>query len=156
MDASARERWLRVAQRLPRMPAANQARVQARMRAWAAMPPQQRGQARLNYERAQALTAAQRKARWQAYQALSPQQKQALALKARQDRRRAHAEVPGGAARAQALADHATQRAGTAMAQTTVAQPNSLKAAAAPGDAQGVQVVTPRIPERPGPCAPRP
>jgi hypothetical protein len=145
MDASARERWLRVAQRLPRMPAADQARVQARMRAWAAMPPQQRGQARLNYERAQDLTPAQRKARWQAYQALSPQQKQALALQARQDRRRARGDAALGGARAQAMAEHATQHTGTALAQTAAAQSGTAKADAAPATAQGGQVVTPTV-----------
>ncbi len=139
MDTPARERWLRVAQRLPRMPAANQARVQTRMRAWAAMPPQQRGQARLNYERAQALTPAQRKARWQAYQALSPQQKQALALKARQDRRRARVEEPAGGSRARAMAERATQRPGIAVARTGAAK------APPPGGAPGVQVVTPIV-----------
>jgi hypothetical protein len=43
------------------------------------------------------------------------------------------------------MAEHATQRAGTAVAQTAVAQPGAAKADAAPGAAQGVQVVTPTV-----------
>ena len=49
------------------------------MREWAALSPQQRSVARLNYADAKQLLQDDKKAKWEAYQALSPEAKQKLA-----------------------------------------------------------------------------
>jgi hypothetical protein len=49
------------------------------MREWAALSPQQRTAARLNYADAKQLLQEDKKAKWEAYQALSPEAKQKLA-----------------------------------------------------------------------------
>jgi hypothetical protein len=49
------------------------------MREWAALSPQQRSAARLNYADAKQLLQDDKKAKWEAYQALSPEAKQKLA-----------------------------------------------------------------------------
>jgi hypothetical protein len=48
------------------------------MTAWAQLTPQERSQARFNFQEAKQLNAMERKARWDAYQALTPEQKQQL------------------------------------------------------------------------------
>ena len=49
------------------------------MTEWAALSPQQRTQARLNFGEAQQLSADDKKAKWEAYQALPPEEKRKLA-----------------------------------------------------------------------------
>ena len=81
-----KRKWISLAQNYPKMPAADQGKLQARMTEWAALSPKQREQARLNFAQAQELTKAlspeERRAKWQAYQALSPEEKQKLAATA--------------------------------------------------------------------------
>ncbi|MEQ1683513.1 MAG: DUF3106 domain-containing protein [Burkholderiaceae bacterium] len=82
IDLPRKQKWLELATRFPRMSADEQSRVQARMAAWAKMTPQERGQARLNYQDAKQVPAQDRQARWESYQALSPEQKRQLAARA--------------------------------------------------------------------------
>lgn len=82
IDGSQKQKWLQVAAGFPNLSTAEQARVQARMADWAKLTPQERGQARLNFQEATQLPAQDRKARWDAYQALSPDQKRQLAERA--------------------------------------------------------------------------
>jgi Protein of unknown function (DUF3106) len=81
-----KRKWISLAQNYPKMPAADQGKLQARMTEWAALSPKQRQEARLNFAQTQELTKAlspeERKAKWQAYQALSPEEKQKLATSA--------------------------------------------------------------------------
>jgi hypothetical protein len=77
-----KQKWLELSTRFPTMTPAEQGRVQERMSEWARMTPQQRGQARLNFQEAKQLPTEDRQARWDAYQALSPEQKQRLAARA--------------------------------------------------------------------------
>lgn len=81
-----KRKWISLAQNYPKMPAADQGKLQARMTEWAALSPKQREQARLNFAQTQELTKAlspeERRAKWQAYQALSPEEKQKLAATA--------------------------------------------------------------------------
>lgn len=94
-----KERWIRLATRLPSMPADERQRVQDRMTQWARMSAAERSEARLRYQQSRQLSPDQRKARWEAYQALSPEQRQALAR---------HAEAEGaGRAGAAATRDGA-------------------------------------------------
>jgi hypothetical protein len=89
IDASRKQKWRDIAVRHPKLPPAEQARISARMTAWANMSPTERGQARLNYQEARQLPPQDRQARWDAYQQLPPEQKRELATRA----------VPAAAAR---------------------------------------------------------
>lgn len=82
IDLPRKQKWLELSARFPRMSADEQGRVQARMAEWAKMTPQQRGQARLNYQDAKQVPAKDRQARWESYQTLSPEQKRQLAARA--------------------------------------------------------------------------
>ena len=74
-----KRKWLAVSQNFGQLTADEQATVQGRMREWAALSPQQRAAARLNYADAKQLLQEDKKAKWEAYQALSPEAKQKLA-----------------------------------------------------------------------------
>ena len=82
IDLQRKQKWLELSARFPRMSADEQSRVQARMAEWAKMTPQERGQARLNYQDAKQVPVIDRQARWESYQALSPEQKRLLAARA--------------------------------------------------------------------------
>jgi hypothetical protein len=78
LSAAHKQKWLAVSQNFPTMPPPEQARLHSRMAEWAALSPQQRNQARMNFAEAQALPADDKKAKWEAYQALSPEEKRKL------------------------------------------------------------------------------
>ncbi|CAD5374719.1 conserved exported hypothetical protein [Rubrivivax sp. A210] len=81
IDAQRKSKWLEVAARFPSMPAAERERVQQRMSEWARMSPNQRAQARLQFQEAQQIPAYERQAKWEAYQALSPDERKSLAAR---------------------------------------------------------------------------
>ncbi|MDB5857920.1 MAG: hypothetical protein JWQ76_1609 [Ramlibacter sp.] len=74
-----KRKWLAVSANFPTMPPGEQARLHSRMAEWAALSPQQRTQARLNFAEAQALPTDDKRAKWEAYQALPPEEKSKLA-----------------------------------------------------------------------------
>lgn len=74
-----KRKWLAISQNFGQLSADEQTTVQSRMREWAALSPQQRSAARLNYADAKQLLQDDKKAKWEAYQALSPEAKQKLA-----------------------------------------------------------------------------
>jgi hypothetical protein len=74
-----KRKWLAVSQNFGQLSPDEQTTVQGRMREWAALSPQQRSAARLNYADAKQLLQEDKKAKWEAYQALSPEAKQKLA-----------------------------------------------------------------------------
>ena len=61
------------------MSGAEQAKLHSRMTEWAALSPQQRTQARLNFAETKQLSPDDKKAKWEAYQALPPEEKRKLA-----------------------------------------------------------------------------
>lgn len=77
-----KQKWLEIAAQFPAMSGSERQRVQARMTEWAAMTPQQRGAARLQFRQAQQLAPSNRQARWEAYQALPDEEKKQLASRA--------------------------------------------------------------------------
>lgn len=87
VDAVRKHKWLEVADRFGSLPADEQARIQARMRAWADLTPQQRGRARQQFQEARRVPPQQRLERWDAYQALPPEQRSELVDKASKARR---------------------------------------------------------------------
>ncbi|MEY8689754.1 MAG: DUF3106 domain-containing protein [Leptothrix sp. (in: b-proteobacteria)] len=81
-DAPRRQKWRDIASRFPTMNADQQARTTSRMAEWAAMTPNERNAARLQFEQVKQLPSSERQARWDAYQALAPEQRDALSKQA--------------------------------------------------------------------------
>lgn len=79
MNEPHKRKWLAISQNFSQLSSDEQATVQGRMRDWAALSPQQRTAARLNYADAKQLLQEDKKAKWEAYQALSPEAKRKLA-----------------------------------------------------------------------------
>ncbi|SDY75153.1 Protein of unknown function [Collimonas sp. OK242] len=82
LKPTTRKKWLEISGRYASMTPAEQERLQARMRGWVTLTPEQRRIARENYARANKLDTEQRALRWQQYQQLSEQQKEELAEQA--------------------------------------------------------------------------
>jgi hypothetical protein len=87
LSAAHQRKWLEVSKNYPSLGAGEQVKMHERMTEWAALKPQERAQARLNFgkttEIAKELSPAEKLARWQAYQALSPEERQKLAENAK-------------------------------------------------------------------------
>ncbi len=84
MNEPHKRKWLAISQNFAQLSADEQNTLQSRMREWAALSPQQRTAARLNFAGAQQLPQEDKKAKWEAYQALSPEAKQKLAARQNQ------------------------------------------------------------------------
>ena len=82
MTEAHKRKWLALSGNYRAMPPADQAKLHSRMTEWAALSPQQRTQARLNFAEAKGVPLDERKAKWEAYQALSPEEKRKLAARA--------------------------------------------------------------------------
>jgi hypothetical protein len=79
-----KRKWIALAENYPKMNPAEQAKLRGRMTEWAALSPQQRTLARLNFEETKKVAPSDKKAAWEAYQALPPQEKKRLAADARE------------------------------------------------------------------------
>lgn len=77
-----KEKWIELSTGFAKRSPAEQARIQERMTEWVRLTPQQRSQARLNFQEAKQINATDRKARWDEYQALPPEKKEQLAARA--------------------------------------------------------------------------
>jgi len=82
IDDRGKERWLGVAGRFHKLPPEEQQRANQRMVEWSKMTPQQRSQARLNFQETRDVPKEERQARWEQYQALPEDQKRELANRA--------------------------------------------------------------------------
>ena len=74
-----KRKWLALSENFQAMPPGEQARLHSRMTEWAALSPQQRTLARLNFAEAQKVDPSDKRAKWEAYQALPPEEKRKLA-----------------------------------------------------------------------------
>ncbi len=74
-----KRKWLAISQNFSQLSNEEQTVIQGRMREWAALSPQQRSLARLNFADVKQLPQDEKRTKWEAYQALSPQAKQKLA-----------------------------------------------------------------------------
>lgn len=74
-----KRKWLALSENYPKMSPDEQALLHSRMTGWAALTPQQRTQARLNFAETKKLPAEDKKAKWEEYQALPPEEKRKLA-----------------------------------------------------------------------------
>jgi Protein of unknown function (DUF3106) len=79
MNEPHKRKWLALSQNFSQLSADGQSILQSRMREWAALSPQKRTAARLNFAGVQQLPQDDKKAKWEAYQALSPEAKRKLA-----------------------------------------------------------------------------
>jgi len=77
-----KRKWLAISANFEKLPAAEQAKLQERMREWVLLSPAQRNQARLNFAETKQLSPAEKQAKWEAYQALSAEEKEKLANQA--------------------------------------------------------------------------
>ena len=81
-----KRKWIEISKNYPLLQPEGQATMHSRMSEWAALSPQQRAEARLNFaktkELSKQLSAEEKKAKWETYQALSAEEKQKLAAKA--------------------------------------------------------------------------
>jgi hypothetical protein len=82
LSEAQKRKWLALSKNFPKLSADEQATMQARMTEWAALSPQQRTEARLNFAVTKQLSPDEKKAKWEAYQALPPEEKKRLAAAA--------------------------------------------------------------------------
>ena len=82
LDTSHKSKWLALIKKFVYMKPDEQARIQERMRAWAALTPDQRRVARESYARTKKLNTDQKSAQWEQYQQLPEEQKKKLAAEA--------------------------------------------------------------------------
>lgn len=82
LPPNSKAKWLEVAVRYPGLPAERQQLLQQRMSEWARLSPEQRGQARTNFQEARRLSHEERREQWEAYKALPKESKDALAARA--------------------------------------------------------------------------
>jgi hypothetical protein len=79
LSAAHKRKWIALSANYPTLPPTEQALLHSRMAEWAALSPQQRTQARLNFAATKAVPPIDKKAKWEAYQALPPEEKKKLA-----------------------------------------------------------------------------
>ena len=81
MEGARKRRWIEVSARFASLDAAEQGRVQERMRQWMKLTPQQRELARENFSKTNKLAQGDKAANWENYKQLSADQKRKLASK---------------------------------------------------------------------------
>ena len=74
-----KNKWLAMSNNFDNLSTKEQAILHERMAEWVSLSPQQRAQARLNFNQTKTLDADAKKTQWEAYQALSPEDKKKLA-----------------------------------------------------------------------------
>jgi len=79
LSPAQRKKWLAMSNNFDNLSTKEQAILHERMADWASLSPQQRAQARLNFNETKSLGNDAKKSQWEAYQALSPEEKKKLA-----------------------------------------------------------------------------
>jgi hypothetical protein len=82
LNRAHKRKWIAMSASHPTMTAAEQSLMHSRMAEWAALSPQQRTQARLNFAETKVVPSTDKKAKWEAYQALPAEEKRRLAARA--------------------------------------------------------------------------
>lgn len=137
LDDGRRNKWLRIADRYPRMPAEEQQRVQTRMKQWTDLTPEQRRKARERYQRLQNISPKQReglKEKWQEYENLPEAEKKRLKERAKARRFGRAAAARGGTAKP---AEAKKKPASPTSAPSPQPPESGASATAAPPDAVG-------------------
>jgi hypothetical protein len=79
LSAAQKNKWLAMSNNFDNLSAKEQTVLHERMADWASLSPQQRAQARLNFNETKTLGTETKKTQWEAYQALSPEDRKKLA-----------------------------------------------------------------------------
>jgi hypothetical protein len=87
LNSARKSKWLAIGNKYATMKPDEQQRVQARMREWVKLTPEQRRTARESYARAKQLNSNQKSEHWQTYQQLPEEQKKKLAADAASKKR---------------------------------------------------------------------
>ena len=104
MGSAQKSKWLEVAERMKGVSPEDKQRIQAQIRDWLTLTPEQRRLARQNFLGFRNLDAETKTAQWQAYRQLPEEKKQALAKKAKVRRRLTRLAVePDGAPEKEAM-----------------------------------------------------
>lgn len=82
ISSNQKQKWLEVADRFPALQPEEKGRIQARMAEWAQLTPEQRTQARVNFQQAKEAAPLDRQAQWEAYQSLPAEERRRLAARA--------------------------------------------------------------------------
>jgi hypothetical protein len=82
LATESKRKWMVMSKNFQQMSADEQNKLQSRMKSWAALPRNERIEARQNFVATQKLSAELKTQQWEAYQQLSPEEKQKLAAKA--------------------------------------------------------------------------
>ena len=82
LDSRHKAKWIEISKKFVSMKPDEQARIQARMRAWVTLTPDQRRVARESYVRTKKLNTDQKSAQWEQYKNLPEEQKRKLAAEA--------------------------------------------------------------------------
>ncbi len=85
LSTNQRKKWVGIADRLPQMKAEEQKRLKTNMATWAKLTPEQRRQARENYQKMREVPKDQKQALHKEYQKLPEKKKQELAKGAEKD-----------------------------------------------------------------------
>ena len=81
LSTDQKNKWIALSQGYPQRSATEQQKIQNRMVGWAALTPDQRERARLNFAETKKVSRSERVAEWETYQNLSTEEKQKLAAK---------------------------------------------------------------------------
>lgn len=160
LGESHKRKWLALSENFHSMAPPEQARLHSRMAEWAALSPQKRNAARLNFAEAQKVAPQDKRAKWEAYQALPPEEKKRLAERAAASkpappptamevhpaRKEKLARIPPKKAKAEAAAP-ASVPAVVAPPQAPAPAPAAVAPAPAPGP--NVLLPTPASPTAP-------
>ena len=79
LSPAQKNKWLAMSNNFDNLSSKEQSVLHERMADWASLSPQQRAQARLNFNETKTLGTETKKSHWEAYQALSPEDKKKLA-----------------------------------------------------------------------------
>ncbi len=79
LSPAQKNKWLAMSNNFDKLSPKEQAVLHERMAEWASLSPQQRAQARLNFNETKTLGTDSKKTHWEAYQALSTEDKKKLA-----------------------------------------------------------------------------
>lgn len=148
-----KRKWIAMAGSFQKLSATDQAKIHGRMAAWAALTPQQRDRARLNFAATRKITPPAKQEQWDAYQALSEEARRALA-------ERAALQGQGAAVAVQPAPPHKFARVPAADAGSARAVPNPPKVLPPVVDMVPVPVpqpaTTPATPVESTPATPTP
>jgi hypothetical protein len=82
LATDSKRKWMLMSKNFTQMSTDEQGKLQSRMKAWAALPRNERIEARQNFVATQNISSELKSQQWEAYQQLSPEEKQKLAAKA--------------------------------------------------------------------------